>query len=110
MADVKNNYVSKYSGDQLDAAIAALGSLKNLFITSAQFNEFIKGTEDENGNHIDGFNNKMDKLDKSVETMTKTAGDAATNATNALQTANYASASVIELSKKDLIQYEEITD
>lgn len=40
MAEIKNNYVSKYSGDQLDAAIAALGSLDKLFITTLQFTEF----------------------------------------------------------------------
>lgn len=40
MAEVKNNYISKYSGDQLDAAIAALGSLDKLFITTKQFTDF----------------------------------------------------------------------
>lgn len=64
--NVTTNYISKYSGDQLDAAIAALGSLSNLFITQTQFKNFIYGTNDENGEHIEGFNEKMDTLNKNV--------------------------------------------
>lgn len=39
MADIKN-YVSNYSGDQLDAAIAVLGSLKTMFFSQSEFNKF----------------------------------------------------------------------
>lgn len=41
MAETKN-YVSKYSGDQLDAAIAALGSLESMFASKADFDKFQK--------------------------------------------------------------------
>ena len=39
MAEIKN-YVSKYSGDQLDAAIAVLGSLETMFFSQSNFEEF----------------------------------------------------------------------
>lgn len=39
MAEIKN-YVSKYSGDQLDAAIAVLGSLETMFFSQSKFEEF----------------------------------------------------------------------
>ena len=55
MAEIKN-YVSKYSGDQLDAAIAVLGSLETMFFSQSDFKEF--KTE---------FNDKMDKLNEDVE-------------------------------------------
>ena len=42
MAEIKN-YVSKYSGDQLDAAIAVLGSLDTMFFSQEKFSAF---TED----------------------------------------------------------------
>ena len=41
MAETKN-YVSKYSGDQLDAAIAVLGSLETMFFSQEDFAEFTK--------------------------------------------------------------------
>lgn len=39
MAEIKN-YVSKYSGDQLDAAIAVLGSLETMFFSQEDFAAF----------------------------------------------------------------------
>lgn len=41
MAEIKN-YVSKYSGDQLDAAIAVLGSLETMFFSQEDFAAFTK--------------------------------------------------------------------
>ena len=41
MAEIKN-YVSKYSGDQLDAAIAVLGSLDTMFFSQEKFEAFTK--------------------------------------------------------------------
>lgn len=41
MAEIKN-YVSKYSGDQLDAAIAVLGSLETMFFPKEGFKDFTR--------------------------------------------------------------------
>ena len=41
MAEIKN-YVSKYSGDQLDAAIAVLGSLETMFFPKEGFKTFTR--------------------------------------------------------------------
>ena len=57
MAEIKN-YVSKYSGDQLDAAIAVLGSLETMFFSQERFNEF---KEDFNKKMTD-LNNEVGKL------------------------------------------------
>ena len=55
MAEIKN-YVSKYSGDQLDAAIAVLGSLKMLFFSQKDFETF-----------TNQFNTKMGTLNEDVK-------------------------------------------
>ena len=54
MAEIKN-YVSKYSGDQLDAAIAVLGSLETMFFSQENFKAFIRE-----------FEKKMTKLNGDV--------------------------------------------
>ena len=54
MAEIKN-YVSKYSGDQLDAAIAVLGSLETMFFSQSNFEEFKAE-----------FNKKMGELNAEV--------------------------------------------
>ena len=54
MAEIKN-YVSKYSGDQLDAAIAVLGSLETMFFSQSNFEEFKTK-----------FDEKMGKLNEDV--------------------------------------------
>ena len=54
MAETKN-YVSKYSGDQLDAAIAVLGSLETMFFSQEDFEAFTKK-----------FNTQMTKLKNEV--------------------------------------------
>lgn len=61
MAEIKN-YVSKYSGDQLDAAIAVLGSLETMFFSQERFNAF---TED--------FNKKMTELNGDVKSLLELA-------------------------------------
>ena len=52
MEEIKN-YVSKYSGDQLDAAIAVLGSLETMFFTQSKFEEF-KTKFDEKMTNLNG--------------------------------------------------------
>ena len=65
MAETKN-YVSKYSGDQLDAAIAALGSLKTMFFSQSDFEKFVSQ-----------FNTKMDTLNNDVKSLLDFASKAA---------------------------------
>ena len=55
MAEIKN-YVSKYSGDQLDAAIAVLGSLETMFFPKEGFKEFARE-----------FDKKMAQLNSDVK-------------------------------------------
>lgn len=55
MAEIKN-YVSKYSGDQLDAAIAVLGSLETMFFPKEGFKEFTRE-----------FDKKMAQLNSDVK-------------------------------------------
>ena len=52
MAEIKN-YVSKYSGDQLDAAIAVLGSLETMFFSQDDFKDF-KAKFDEKMTNLKG--------------------------------------------------------
>ena len=54
MAEIKN-YVSKYSGDQLDAAIAVLGSLETMFFSQERFTAFTRE-----------FDKKMTNLNEEV--------------------------------------------
>lgn len=65
-----NNYISQYSGDQLDAAIAVLGSLGAMFISPEKFDEFKKE-----------FEKEMEALSSSVTTAMGRA-DAAIMAAN----------------------------
>ena len=57
MAETKN-YVSKYSGDQLDAAIAVLGSLETMFFSQSDFEKFVSQ-----------FNTKMGTLNNDVKSL-----------------------------------------
>lgn len=61
MAEIKN-YVSKYSGDQLDAAIAVLGSLETMFFSQENFKAFIRE-----------FDKKMTKLNGDVTSLLELA-------------------------------------
>ena len=103
MAETKN-YVSKYSGDQLDAAIAVLGSLGTMFFSQADFNAFKQR-----------FNTKMDELTKDVEAMKNkaqaslnAAQEAQRKADQATAAANAATAKVTEIASKQPIIYEVI--
>ena len=97
MAETTKNYVSKYSGDQLDAAIAVLGSLRTMFFSQSEFDKF-----------INQFNIKMAGLTSDVGAMTSKA-EASINAANeATAAANAATAKVTEIASKDLINYEVI--
>ena len=103
MAETKN-YVSKYSGDQLDAAIAVLGSLGTMFFSQDDFKDFVQQ-----------FNTRMDELTRDVKTMKYKAQDslaaakeAQKKADQATTAANAATAKVTEIASKDLINYEEI--
>lgn len=103
MAEIKN-YVSKYSGDQLDAAIAVLGSLGTMFFSQDNFKDFIQQ-----------FNTKMGELTKDVEAMKDkaqasldAANEAKRKADEATAAANAATAKVTEIASKSLINYEEI--
>lgn len=103
MAEIKN-YISKYSGDQLDAAIAVLGSLGTMFFSQSDFAAFSQG-----------FEKKMNDLKRDVQIMIDNAQaslDAAnaakTEAENATAAANAATAKVVEIASKSLINYEVI--
>ena len=61
MAEIKN-YVSKYSGDQLDAAIAVLGSLETMFFSQERFTAFIRE-----------FDKKMTELNGDVKSLLELA-------------------------------------
>lgn len=61
MAEIKN-YVSKYSGDQLDAAIAVLGSLETMFFSQERFTAFIRE-----------FDKKMTNLNGDVKSLLELA-------------------------------------
>ena len=61
MAEIKN-YVSKYSGDQLDAAIAVLGSLETMFFPKEGFKAFTRE-----------FDKKMTQLNGDVKSLLELA-------------------------------------
>lgn len=96
MAETKN-YVSKYSGDQLDAAIAVLGSLGTMFFSQDDFKDFIQQ-----------FNTRMDKLEKDVGAMKNNAQASLNAAQEATAAANAVAAKITEIASKDLINYEVI--
>lgn len=103
MAETKN-YVSKYSGDQLDAAIAVLGSLGTMFFSQDDFKDFIRQ-----------FNTRMDELEKDVGAMKNNAQaslnaaqEAQRKADQATAAANAATAKVTEIASKQPIIYEVI--
>lgn len=82
MAETVNSYVSKYSGDQLDAAIAALGSLQEWFASKADFEDFVKKFTAKMDEFITAANNSASKAETAtakVEDATKTL--ASTNET-----------------------------
>ena len=57
MAD--NYYKSKYSGDQIDGAVAVLGGLKALTITKAEFDAFANNYNEKLAAFIESANSKF---------------------------------------------------
>lgn len=103
MAEIKN-YISKYSGDQLDAAIAVLGSLGTMFFSQSDFAAFSQG-----------FEKKMNDLKRDVQTMIDNAqasldaaNTAKTKAEDAMSAANDAAGKVTEIASKSIVNYEVI--
>lgn len=68
MADTVNSYVSKYSGDQLDAAIAALGSLQQLFASKADFEKFVEEFTAKMNEFITAANTSASKAEATTAT------------------------------------------
>ena len=97
MAETTKNYVSKYSGDQLDAAIAVLGSLRAMFFSQSDFEKF-----------INEFNAKMAELTGDVGAMTSKAEASINTANEATTAANAAAAKLNEIASKNPIIWEEI--
>ena len=85
MADTLNSYVSKYSGDQLDAAIAALSSLQQLFASKADFDKF-----------VEEFTAKMNEFITAANTSASKAEDAMVVTNNAIKAAQEATAKINE--------------
>lgn len=73
MAETDNKYVSKYSGDQLDAAIAALGSLQALFASKADFNKFVYRFNEQMKYFIDAANSSAEKAEAATDAANKAA-------------------------------------
>ena len=106
MAETTKNYVSRYSGDQLDAAIAVLGSLRAMFFSQSDFEKF-----------INEFNAKMAGLTSDVGVMTSkaeasinTANETQQQAAEATTAASAVIDKVTELAGKGLIFYDDITN
>lgn len=72
MAETVSSYTSKYSGDQLDAAIAALGSLQNLFASKADFDNFVKEFTARMNEFVTAANNSASQAEAAT-TATKNA-------------------------------------
>lgn len=68
MAETVSSYISKYSGDQLDAAIAALGSLQELFASKADFDEFVNKFTNKMNEFITAANNSASKAEAATST------------------------------------------
>lgn len=97
MADTVNTYASKYSGDQLDAAIAALGSLQELFASKADFDKFVQE-----------FTAKMNEFITAANSSASKAEAATTAATNATKATQDATAKLNDAVAKGYIHFEAI--
>ena len=99
MAETTKNYVSKYSGDQLDAAIAVLGRLRAMFFSQSEFDKF-----------KEQFETKMAELTGDVGAMTNKAEASINTANEATTAASAVIDKVTELAGKGLIFYDDITN
>ena len=97
MVETKN-YISQYSGDQLDAAIAVLGSLDAMFISPEIFGNFEKG-----------FDKNMTDLSNSVNDLSKSVHDATTAANTATAKAEATINKYDEIASQFHIIYEKIS-
>lgn len=98
MAETVNTYTSKYSGDQLDAAIAALGSLQELFASKADFDKFVQE-----------FTAKMNEFITAANSSASKAEAATTAATNATKATQEATAKLNDAVAKGYIHFEAIS-
>lgn len=67
MAD--NYYKSKYSGDQIDGAVAVLGGLKALTITKAEFDAFANNYNEKLAAFIESANSKIAEINEKVKSL-----------------------------------------
>ena len=67
MAD--NYYKSKYSGDQIDGAVAVLGGLKALTITKAEFEAFANNYNEKLAAFVESANSKIAEINEKVKSV-----------------------------------------
>ena len=67
MAD--NYYKSKYSGDQIDGAVAVLGGLKALTITKAEFEAFANNYNEKLAAFGESANSKIAEINEKVKSV-----------------------------------------
>lgn len=67
MAD--NYYKSKYSGDQIDGAVAVLGGLKALTITKAEFEAFANNYNEKLAAFVESANSKIAEINEKVKSL-----------------------------------------
>lgn len=67
MAD--NYYKSKYSGDQIDGAVAVLGGLKALTITKAEFDAFANNYNEKLAAFVESANSKIAEINEKVKSL-----------------------------------------
>ena len=67
MAD--NYYKSKYSGDQIDGAVAVLGELKALTITKAEFEAFANNYNEKLAAFVESANSKIAEINEKVKSL-----------------------------------------
>ena len=67
MAD--NYDKSKYSGDQIDGAVAVLGGLKALTITKAEFEAFANNYNEKLAAFIESANSKIAEINEKVKSL-----------------------------------------
>lgn len=103
MAETKN-YISKYSGDQLDAAIAVLGSLKTMFLSPSDFAAFSHEFKIE----MADLKADVDTMINNAKATLEAANAAKAQAESAMAAANDAAKKVTDIAAKSIVNYEEI--
>lgn len=63
----ENYYKSKYSGDQIDGAVAVLGGLKALTITKAEFDAFANNYNEKLAAFVESANSKIAEINEKVK-------------------------------------------